>query len=126
MAQSIPFQQLESAIQKELAAYNEEVIDGVKKEVKRVAKETVAELKQTSPKETGEYASGWSSKIMYESDDDIRIRILNKTKPHITHLLENGHARTNGGRVDGKPHIGPAEQSAEKKLDAKVKVVIRG
>lgn len=117
---------LAAAVAKELAEYSQDVADGVKNEVKQVAKEMVQELKQTSPRDTGKYAAGWRERTEFESDEDIRKRVYNAKKPQLTHLLENGHAKQNGGRVNGKPHIGPAEQTAEKKLTNGVKVVVRG
>lgn len=116
---------LADAIIKELSEYNQEVTDGVKQEVKSVANECKTEIQQNSPKLTGSYRKGWREKTMYESADDIRISIYNKTDYQLTHLLENGHAKVNGGRVEGKPHIGPAERHAEEKLLKKVKVVAR-
>ena len=116
---------LADAVEKELADYSQDVADGVKKEVKQVAKDVVAELKRTSPRNKGDYAKGWKSRVEYESPEDIRMLVYNAKKPQLTHLLEHGHAKRNGGRVNGKPHIGPAEQTAEKKLDASIKVVVR-
>lgn len=126
MARKIPLQELEIAIDRELSAYSQEVTESIKKEIKEVAKETVETLKSTSPRNTGEYARGWGYKVEFESEEDIRVRIKNNKKPQLTHLLEYGHAKTNGGRVEGKPHIRPAEQQAEKKLENAVKVVVRG
>lgn len=125
MARKIPLQELEIAIVKELSQYGNEVAEEIKKNVRSVAKETVKTLKATSPRDTGEYAKGWTYKIEYEDMNDIRVRVYNRNKPQLTHLLENGHAKKNGGRVDGRPHIGPAEQEAEKKLENSVKVVIK-
>lgn len=125
MARKIPLQELEITIQKELAAYSDEVAEDIRKEVKEVAKETVTTLKATSPRATGEYARGWSYRVEFESREDIRVRIYNRTEPQLTHLLEYGHAKTNGGRVEGRPHIRPAEQEAEKKLEGAVKVVVK-
>ena len=129
MAQKIRFQELEIEIVKELKAYSDEVAEGVKKAVKDVAKETVRTLKATSPRSKmsgpGKYADGWTSKGECESAEDIRMRISNRTKPQLTHLLENGHATVNGDRVDGRPHIRPAEQAAADKLVGAVKVVIK-
>lgn len=117
---------LAQAIAAELAAYDQDVTDGLKKEVRKVAKEMVGQLKQTSPRDSGEYASGWKAKVEYESAQDIRVRVYNAKKHSLTHVLENGHAKVNGGRVEGIPHIGPAEQQAADKLENKVKVVVKG
>ena len=103
MAVKISADQLGITIRGELAAYSEEVAEGIRKEIKEVAKETVATLKTTSP----------------------RVRIYNRAKPQLTRLLEYGHDKVNGGRVEGKPHIRPAEQQAEKKLEGAVKVVVK-
>lgn len=127
MARKIPLNELEVEIVKELKAYSDEVAEGIKKAVNDVAKETVRTLKTTSPRSPrgGKYARGWTFKVEFESPEDIRVRISNRTKPQLTHLLENGHAKVNGGRVDGKPHIRPAEQAAADKLVGAVKVVVK-
>ena len=117
---------LADAVAKELADYSQDVADGVKKEVKQVTKEMVQELKRISPRNSGDYAAGWREKTEYESDEDIRMLVYNAKKPQLTHLLEHGHAKRGGGRVSGKPHISPAEQEAEKKLESGIKVVLRG
>lgn len=126
MARKIPLQQMEIEIVKALEEYSQEVADGIKREVKEVAADTVKTLKNTSPRKTGEYAKGWSYQVAFESREDIRVRVYNRKKPQLTHLLENGHAKVNGGRVEGIPHIRPAEQQAEKKLESGVKVVVKG
>ena len=117
---------LADAIIKELSEYNQEVTDGVKQEVKAVAEECKTEIQQNSPKLTGSYRKGWRDVVVFENANDIRVEVHNKTDYQLTHLLEDGHAKVNGGRVEGKPHIGPAEQNAEEKLLKKVKVVVKG
>lgn len=116
---------LAKAIAAELAAYDQEVTDGLKKEVRQVAKEMVTQLKQISPQDTGEYAKSWAKKTEYEKAEDIRITVHNEKHYQLTHLLENGHAKVNGGRVQEKPHIRLAEQEGEKKLIKRVKVIVR-
>lgn len=117
---------LAAAVAEELAQYSQEVTDGMKKEVKKVSRGCKQEIQQNSPVLTGRYKDGWRAKVAFESKEDIRTVIHNKTDYQLTHLLENGHAKATGGRVEGKPHIGPAEQNAEKKLLEKVRVVVRG
>ena len=62
----------------------------------------------------------------FEDQSDIRAVVRNRGHYQLTHLLEDGHAKVNGGRVDGNPHIGPAEEKAAKKLEGRVEVTIKG
>lgn len=117
---------LAKAVAEKLAQYSQDVTDGVKQEVRQVAKECALEIRQKSPVLTGSYRKGWRDEVAFESREDIRVTVRNKTDYQLTHLLEHGHAKAGGGRVEGTPHIAPAEQNAEKKLLRKVKVVVRG
>lgn len=123
---NVSVDQLAKVITEELAQYGQDVTDNLKKEVRQIAKECRQEIQQSSPVLTGDYCKGWKDQIAYEGAQDIRALVRNVTDYQLTHLLENGHLKQNGGRVDGKPHIGPAEQNAKKKLIGKVKVVVRG
>ena len=123
---AVKVEDLAAAIAGELESYRQDVADGLKQEARRVAKETVRNIKANAPRDTGEYAQGWTDKVAFESGESIRMQVYNRKKPQITHLLEHGHAKASGGRVDGKPHIGPAEQAAEKQLLGKIKVVVKG
>lgn len=117
--------ELAIAITAELSAYEQEVTDQIKEDVKQVAAECVKEIKAKAPRKTGKYRRGWKSKVAFESPTDIRVEVYNSTKPQLTHLLEFGHAKVNGGRVEGFPHIYPAEQAARKKLESKAKVAVQ-
>lgn len=116
---------LARAIADELQEYSQDVTDGLKKEVKQVAKDCKRQIQANSPVLTGDYKRGWRDKVEYESAEDIRITVHNKTDYQLTHLLENGYAKSSGGRVNGTPHIGPAEKEAENALLKKVKVIVR-
>lgn len=126
MSRNVKTDALAGAIMQELQAYRQEVTDGVKESVKQVAVECKEEIKQNSPRRKGRYRRGWRDETAYESTEDIRVIVRNKTSYQLTHLLENGHAKRGGGRVAARVHIRPAEQHAEEKLLKKVKVVIRG
>lgn len=116
---------LGAEITKIMEEYAAEVSNDVKAEAIEVAKETVKELKQTSPKgpgsRKGHYKDGWALKVEKENAVSINIKVHNRKKPGLTHLLENGHAKSGGGRVQGIPHIGPAEQRAVERYERLLK-----
>lgn len=110
---------LANAVMQELNAYREVTIEAMGKAVKETAKQTVAELRDTSPKDTGDYAKHWA----YKRDTRLRGRnknsmIVYSKNPEyrLTHLLEKDHAKRNGGKVKGKPHIKIAEEHAKEIL----------
>jgi hypothetical protein len=107
---------LAGMIAAELEQYSVEVADEVKQACKDVSKEMTENIKRDSPEMTGDYAKGWRQKTIYEDKNNIRIRTHNATDYQLTHLLEFGHAKTGGGRVEGKPHIAPNEEKAKKEL----------
>lgn len=65
-----------------------------------VADIAVDKLRQNSPK-TGGYRKGWRKKKVDKAV------VIHNTKGQLTHLLENGHAKADGGRVPEKVHIRP-------------------
>lgn len=112
-----------SSVQQQIAEilkqYENECNETIRKVTQEVAKETVTTLKQTSPKRKGRgkhYASGWDVKEETTLGGGISFMVYNKTKPQLTHLLEHGHAKVGGGRVQAIPHIAPAEEKAEIEL----------
>ena len=115
MADSITVQ-MEAILQ----AYSKEVEDAYEKGAQLTAKESAQKLKASSPKKSGEYASGWAVKKM----DSKTYVVHNKTAPGLTHLLENGHVIKNKkgtyGRVSGKKHIKPVEEWAINELQRKI------
>lgn len=113
---------LANAIADALTEYSQEVTDDVKVSVRDSAKACADELKATSPTLTGSYAEGWRAKVAYEGHTDIRMQVHNATDYQKTHLLEDGHAKVNGGRVPAYPHIGAAADNASELLEKDVKI----
>lgn len=117
---AIKIDELADAVTDALREYSEELMENVKDSVNSSAKACVAELKTTSPEDTGRYKKGWRVKTAFEDNDDIRLQVHNATDYQLTHLLEDGHANVNGGRTPGKPHIGPAADKAAQLLEKNV------
>ena len=112
---------LQDFISRSLAEYAEDVKQTVNEAAKNVGKETVKELKKTSPKLTGNYKKGWTKKIQNKGRGIKKVIVYNKNAPHLTHLLEHGHAKRNGGRVAAKVHIEPAEIKAADNFEQTVR-----
>ena len=123
---NINAEDLVNAVNTELDLYAEEVTDTVKKTVTAVAKETVKVVKQKSPTASGTYKKSWAQKKTYENDGSIQVTVYNRKHYQLTHLLENGHAKVNGGRTRAYPHIAPAEEFAERQLEQLLKRELGG
>jgi len=108
-----------------LSQYTAEVAIEVKQACKDVSKEMTDNIKRDSPKKTGDYAKGWKQKVEFEDKNNIRITTYNATDYQLTHLLEFGWAKTNGGRVEGKPHIGPNEEKAKTELVKRIEKAVQ-
>lgn len=118
------------AIIRELREYGQEVTENMKKEVQDAGTLCRKELRVSSPKLTGNYAKGWRKKTAYEDSKEIRVQVYNATDYQLTHLLEHGHVLVSHGKVRGtvgaKPHIGPAEEKAEKQLIKRARIIVKG
>lgn len=111
---------LTSEILKELSQYTNEVKDGVEVIKDEISKSTVNHLKQTSPKRFGTYAKSWTRKVFGKKI------VIHVRAPHyrLTHLLELGHVKRNGGRTKKIVHIRPAEEKAVKEYVNRVERLI--
>ena len=112
---------LADAIGAEPSSYGQEVTDEVKRVVKAAGEDCKKDIQRRSPKRKGDYRKGWRSTVAYEGAGGIRVQVHNQTKGQLTHLLENGHAKTNGGRTRAFPHIAPAEEFAERELEQELR-----
>lgn len=123
---NIKIDQLAAEIARGLADYSQEVVEKVNVSSEKVGKAAVKQLKQTSPKKTGKYAKSWTMKTEKEIGQP-DLRIIHVKAPHyrLAHLLEYGHAKVGGGRVEGKPHIRPAEEEVIREFTAAVEGAIK-
>ena len=106
---------LSGEIMKCLEEYTEEVVEALEKTEKELANEAVRTLRQTSPKKSGKYAKSWTQTKQGKK------RIVHNRRYQLTHLLEKGHAKRNGGRVAAIVHIAPVEQRISKEAVERLK-----
>lgn len=78
-----------------------------------------------SPRDTGAYAAGWSWELEPVGGAGRYVRVFNRSKPSLTHLLEMGHeewidGERTGRTVPGRPHIAPAADIAARAFEMEV------
>lgn len=117
---------VEIQLQKIANEYSAEVKSTSRKACRKVSRKLAKTLRSTSPKSPGggEYASGWTVK---QEDADTFI-VYNKTKPSLTHLLEESHVIRNKYGTYGRTgpghgqvvHIKPDADAAQEELMAEI------
>lgn len=101
-----------------LREYSELADTAMKKAVRKTAASVRKEISENAPKRTGDYAKSWATKKVTENSHKLEITVHSKNRYQLAHLLEHGHAKRNGGRVNGKPHIAPAEENGADLLES--------
>lgn len=109
---------LAQEVLKALEEYQGTSFQTLKSAVDATAKMTVKKLNRTSPKRTGKYAKDWAQKEDKKNSRGLSYTriVYNRKHYRITHLLEFGHKKVNGGRVAARPHIADAEREAVDEL----------
>ena len=99
MANKISIDDLAKTIESEVRNWTKDVVDDIDDIKKDITKNGVKQLRESSPKRTGDYAKNWTSQKLKNGD-----QVIYQKAPtyRLTHLLENGHAKRNGGRVSRK------------------------
>lgn len=100
-----------SEIAEMVKAETEETRQAADEAAKKAITKARDELKATSPRRTGKYARGWKTR---KAEKFYFYEAYNSTKPEITHLLNTGHAKQNGGRLPGDHHIDTADANANR------------
>ena len=122
MANKVSIDDMAKVVVKELSSWSQDVADAVREAAIETAKETVHELRVTSPQQTGRYAKSWSHKKVAEDNFGIEEVVYNRKYYRLTHLLEYGHANARGGgRTPAHPHIKRAEDNAIKMFEEKTR-----
>jgi hypothetical protein len=124
MANTVGVDELAAELTQTIQEYTEDVSKAVDKKVSSTGTKVKREIKQNSPRDSGEYADGWSRKTNRKGGST-EVTIYNKEKPSLTHLLEFGHAKVGGGRVPGIPHIRPAYDKFVPQMEKDIEKIIK-
>ena len=125
MSRKVSIDQMADAIIQELDNYSDPTNEGVKAAVKKAAKTVKDEIKSGAPVRTGAYKRSWATKNTRESSNALEITVYSKNRYQLAHLLEHGHAKRGGGRVEARPHIAAAEQSGIEQLQQEIERCLR-
>ena len=124
---TIPIDQLASAINAQLQAFQNATDEVVQEAVDETGKSGRAQLRNDSPKRTGAYARSWSLEPnVTKRDPHIYTRTLYAKAPKapLTYWLEKGHRLVRNGRVYGRaraiPHIAPVDERVEVELEERI------
>lgn len=133
MANAIDPNNFADELIKVLMQYRDVTEEKFKAIADEVSKETRRQLKATSPKHKGAYkgtrvpgtyAKSWTYSTKKSGKSYKKVIHVKEPEYRLTHLLEFGHARVQGGRVVGRvpayPHIGKAEQRAIEEFERRL------
>lgn len=118
MAEKIASNRFSVSLNQILDDYAIDVQAAVGGAVEEAGKMALRVVRKKSPKRSGKYAKSWNMKVEAGGvfGSQIKAIIHNKKYYRLTHLLEDGHQKAGGGRVEGIPHVQPAVDEADRVL----------
>lgn len=117
----VTMEQLPEAIKEILEQYEGEINRFLPEITEEVGKTGVKALRTSARQKFNgkKYAGGWRS-VSERNRYGATVTIYNGRLPGLPHLLEHGHAKRGGGRVDGRAHIEPVEEKLITEFEKKV------
>ena len=125
MGRGIPIGQLSAAVMGKLEEYADLAAEDMKSAVKKAAATVRKDIEAGAPRNTGDYAKSWAVKTTKESSNALQVTVYSRNRYQLAHLLEYGHAKRGGGRVEGKAHIAPAEEKGIRQLEEEIERSLR-
>ena len=125
MSKKIGIDQIGDAIQSELTVYSQDVTDRIKKQANTSIKKLVKQTQTTAPVDRGIYKASISSKKLRENERGVTWQWFVKGSAYrLSHLLEYGHAKRNGGRTKAYGFIGRASKPILEEYEKAVKEIV--
>ena len=125
---TISIDNLADEIVSQMENYSEEVTKGVKNAIDIVGKECNEEIKNhiKFKEHTRKYVKAFRLKKSFEDNYNKRVtwHVANG-EYRLTHLLENGHALSQGGRTKAFHHIKYGEELAQRRMEELAKEAIK-
>lgn len=111
-----------SEINSILAEYGDHASKCLVEVIPDVARNATKQLKATNvyKRKTGRYNKGWTVSTDVRRTE-VKSVVHNRTDYQLSHLLEFGHAKANGGRTKAFPHIAQVNDWVQEELVKKIK-----
>lgn len=124
MNKKVTVDNLAAEVAKSLKEFEGVTEEACEKGVIETSEDAVKALRAADPAGSGEYSKwskaynkGWTfRKEKKKGAKGILSTVWNEPHYRLTHLLEKGHAKVNGGRTRAFPHIAPVAEEAEENL----------
>lgn len=124
MADVIKPEQLANIVNKLLQEYGDEVYKAAGEAVQEVADEATNELHTAGSFKGRKYRNSWTNEVKKRAGYTDAV-VFNQRHYRLTHLLEFGHAKRNGGRTREFPHIAPINDKVEENFERKLRTLLK-
>jgi hypothetical protein len=116
---------LEISVLTVLEEFQQDAYKAVAVAIKETGDEVVRMLKSAGDFKGKKYRNSWTNTFEQRRLSATSI-VHNKKHYRLTHLLEFGHAKQNGGRTRAFPHIEPINEMTGRLFEQKLKDLIGG
>lgn len=124
MSKAVSVDNFADELVSQIKQYTDDVSKAIEEETERTANDILKQVKSLAPKRTGEYAKGFT-KTKAKLKSGVNYTVWNKKHYRRVHLLELGHAKRGGGRVQGQPHMRPALENNINAYEKRIEKIIK-
>lgn len=121
------FSNFDAVLGKELEDYREEVQQAVDAASQNAIQKLVRITKNTAPKSSGDFRRHIAGKELQREKrwHHVYVWFVKAPMHRLTHLLVHGHAKVNGGRVEGDPFLKNALDEVIPEYEAEVEDALK-